>query len=89
MPKLLHLADLHLDSPFKNLSYTRSVRLRALQREVGIPATLGVCGVKAEDYRKVLPHMIDSAKNDACTKTNPRPVTDADIVKILTPIAKF
>lgn len=34
MLKLLHLADLHLDSPFKNLSYTKSVRLRALQREV-------------------------------------------------------
>ena len=34
MLKLLHLADLHLDSPFKNLSYNKSVRLRALQREV-------------------------------------------------------
>ena len=34
MLKFLHLADLHLDSPFKNLSYNKSVRLRALQREV-------------------------------------------------------
>ena len=64
-------------------------KIRALQREVGIPSTLGACGVTADAYRKALPHMIESAKNDACTKTNPRPVTDADIVKILTPIAKF
>ena len=27
--------------------------------------------------------MIESAKNDACTATNPRPVTDEDIKRIL------
>ena len=34
MLKLLHIADLHLDSPFKNTSYNKSVRLRQLQRDV-------------------------------------------------------
>jgi len=34
MLKLLHLADLHLDSPFKNLSYTESVERRKKQRDV-------------------------------------------------------
>ena len=34
MLKLLHLADLHLDSPFKNLSYIESVEQRQKQRGV-------------------------------------------------------
>jgi hypothetical protein len=36
-----------------------------------------------EAYKKALPHMIESAKNDACTATNPRPVTDADVKRII------
>ena len=58
-------------------------KIRQMQRELGIPATLTACGVTEEAYKKALPHMIESAKNDACTATNPRPVTDADVKRII------
>lgn len=58
-------------------------KIRQMQRELGIPTSLTACGVTEEAYQKALPHMIESAKNDACTATNPRPVTDEDIKRIL------
>ena len=34
MVKLLHLADVHLDSPFRNVSYSESVKRREDTRRV-------------------------------------------------------
>ena len=58
-------------------------KIRRLQRELGIPATLTACGVTEEAYQKALPHMVESALKDACTVTNPRPVTADDVKRIL------
>lgn len=76
---------------FSDLGGARALvrKIRSLQKEIGIPATLGACGVTEEAYRKVLSHMIDSALNDACTKTNPRPVSAKDVEEILASLAKF
>lgn len=64
-------------------------KLTALQKEVGIPATLAEAGVTPEAFAAAKEHIVKSALNDACTATNPRPVTAADVEAILGRITGF
>lgn len=64
-------------------------KIKAMQRELGIPQTLKVCGVTKEQYEGVKAHIIKSALNDACTATNPRKLDEHDVENILVNIAKF
>ena len=53
------------------------------------PATLGEAGVTKEAYEAVKPAMIAAALKDACTATNPRPVTAEDVDAILSGLARW
>jgi alcohol dehydrogenase class IV len=48
--------------------------LTELKREIGIPAQLGVLGVKREQ----LPRLVEVALADTCHQTNPRPCSEQD-----------
>jgi alcohol dehydrogenase len=54
--------------------------IRALSRDIGIPANLTVLGVKKED----LPIMAENAQKDACGATNPRRPSLEDVIAIYT-----
>jgi len=49
--------------------------LKYLNRAVGIPSSLGECGVKASDIDR----LVEVAIHDVCHPSNPRPVTVADL----------
>ncbi|MGM9625679.1 MAG: 1-propanol dehydrogenase PduQ [Eubacteriales bacterium] len=53
------------------------------------PLTLKDAGVSKEAYEAVKPQMIEAALKDACTATNPRPVTAADVDAILSNLARW
>jgi alcohol dehydrogenase class IV len=52
--------------------------LRALRERLGLPSGLGAEGVKKEDIGK----LADKAMEDACHRSNPRPVKREDVVKL-------
>jgi alcohol dehydrogenase class IV len=52
--------------------------LRALKRQIGIAASLGAVGVKAEQ----VPRLVEIATADICHQTNPRPCTAADFERL-------
>ena len=60
-----------------------------LTKEMGIPQTLGEAGIKEVDYLEKRAHIIESAVQDACTATNPRPIDAAAVEAILKGIEKF
>jgi alcohol dehydrogenase class IV len=64
-------------------------KLTALQKEVGLPMSLAEAGVTPEVFAAAKEHIVESALKDACTATNPRPVTAADVEAILRRIAGF
>ena len=53
------------------------------------PVTLADAGVSKEAYEAARSAMIDAALKDACTATNPRPVTSDDVAEILAGLAKW
>ena len=61
--------------------------IKWMMKMMKIPATLKEAGVSKEDYEANKQSIIQSALNDACTKTNPREVTEASVERILSKIA--
>ncbi|MBQ3226450.1 MAG: iron-containing alcohol dehydrogenase [Clostridia bacterium] len=61
--------------------------LKYMQKMMKIPTTLAEAKVSRDEYEAVKEEIIESALKDACTETNPRPVTAKDIEKILSKIA--
>lgn len=61
--------------------------IKYMMRMMKIPATLKEAGVSQEEYEANKASIIQSALNDACTKTNPREVTEASVERILSKIA--
>lgn len=53
------------------------------------PATLKDAGVTKEAYEAEKPAIIEAALKDACTATNPRPVTPEDVDAILSNLARW
>ncbi len=64
-------------------------KLKAMQKELGIPLSLKDAGVEKSAYLEVKAHIVKSALNDACTVTNPRKLEGKDIENILAFIDKF
>lgn len=57
--------------------------IRKLMRKMNMPMSLSECGVSWESFKEHLPTLCENAVNDACTATNPVPVTVANIEQIL------
>lgn len=88
------LAKIALHIGIKTVRVKYAVRdlcdtIYSIGRACGVPATLGEAKVSEYDYLKQKESIINSALNDACTQTNPRPVTREGIEEILSNIAKF
>ena len=64
-------------------------RIEGMKRNFGIPANLKGLGIDPQEVMKQKDAIIEAALADACTKTNPRTVTAADIEKILKKITPF
>lgn len=64
-------------------------KIKEFQNWLNIPTTLGEAGVTKAQYEEVKEHIIESALADACTVTNPRKPTPADVEEILSKVAKF
>ena len=71
-------------------SYNKIMSVRSLVnwtqfmlKEMDIPLSISQMGnVTEEEYMAAIPAMADAAMADACTATNPRPVTRADVMQI-------
>ena len=71
-------------------SYNKIMSVRSLVnwtqfmlKEMDIPLSISQMGnVTEEEYMAAIPAMADAAIADACTATNPRPVTRADVMQI-------
>ena len=71
-------------------SYNKIMSVRSLVnwtqfmlKEMDIPLSISQMGnVTEEEYMAAIPAMADAAIADACTATNPRPVTRADVIEI-------
>lgn len=64
-------------------------RIEGMKRNFGIPANLKGLGIDPQEVMKQKDAIIEAALADACTKTNPRTVTAADIEKILKKVTPF
>ena len=71
-------------------SYNKITSVRSLVnwtqfmlKEMDIPLSISQMGnITEEEYMAAIPAMADAAIADACTATNPRPVTRADVMQI-------
>lgn len=71
-------------------SYNKIMSVRSLVnwtqfmlKEMDIPLSISQMGnITEEEYMAAIPAMADAAVADACTATNPRPVTRADVIQI-------
>ena len=71
-------------------SYNKIMSVRSLVnwkqfmlKEMDIPLSISQMGnITEEEYMAAIPAMADAALADACTATNPRPVTRADVMQI-------
>ena len=71
-------------------SYNKIMSVRSLVnwtqfmlKEMDIPLSISQLGnITEEEYMAAIPAMADAAIADACTATNPRPVTRADVMQI-------
>ena len=71
-------------------SYNKIMSVRSLVnwtqfmlKEMDIPLSISQMGnITEEEYMAAIPAMADAAIADACTATNPRPVTRADVMQI-------
>ena len=62
-------------------------RIEEMKRMFGIPATLKDLDIDPVDVSELRSEMVENALKDKCTQTNPRPVDEADIAKIINKIA--
>ncbi|GIW48606.1 MAG: hypothetical protein KatS3mg079_082 [Caloramator sp.] len=57
--------------------------IRELNRSMDIPLSLKGYGVSEEDFRANVKSIAHNAVLDACTGSNPRPIDDATMEKVL------
>lgn len=57
--------------------------IKRLSKELGIPSSLEDLGIERSEFEKMIPEMAKHAIEDACTPTNPRPVTVNNLEMIL------
>lgn len=58
--------------------------IREMNRKMGIPATLKEFGIDEAEFSEKLPAISENAVGDACTGSNPRPITPAQMEKLFT-----
>ncbi|TKI08056.1 1-propanol dehydrogenase PduQ [Martelella alba] len=63
-------------------------RITRLKRDVGIPDSLAALVPDREKIRQATPEMVRAALHDATLSTNPRPVTEQDVVAILNAVTR-
>ncbi len=51
--------------------------------KLGIPKSLKEFGVKEDEFKEKVAHIAELAVGDACTGSNPRPITPAEMEKLL------
>lgn len=59
-------------------------RIRELNKKMGIPATLKEFGIDENEFREKLTEISKNAVGDACTGSNPRPITPVQMEKLFT-----
>lgn len=79
--KISHL--LFIDTPSTRQSALSLIRTaRSFMKQMNMPATIAAAGVSQELFESELDAMAEAALADACTSTNPRPVTVEEIKEI-------
>ena len=59
-------------------------KINDFNRRLNIPKTLKEFGIDEEEFKSKLPKIAELAVGDACTGSNPRPITPAEMEKLLT-----
>lgn len=59
-------------------------KIESLNKSMGIPATLKEFGIKEDEFKEKLPTIAKLAVEDACTGSNPRPITPEQMEQLLT-----
>lgn len=59
-------------------------KIRDYNAKFDIPKTLQEYGIQEEEFKNKVGHIAELAVEDACTGSNPRPVTPAEMEKLLT-----
>lgn len=58
-------------------------KIKEYNEKMGIPHTLKEFGIKEDEFKEKAAHIAELAVGDACTGSNPRPVTPAEMEKLL------
>ncbi|BBF41833.1 alcohol dehydrogenase [Lachnospiraceae bacterium KM106-2] len=61
-------------------------KIDSFNEHLSIPKTLKEFGINEDEFKEKVSHIAELAVSDACTGSNPRPVTPADMEKLLTAI---
>lgn len=61
-------------------------RITAFDKQLGIPTTLKEFGINEAEFLKKLPQIAELAVGDACTGSNPRSITPAQMAELFTAI---
>ena len=59
-------------------------KIRAMNDTMGIPNTLKDFGIVEAEFKEKIAAIAENAVGDACTGSNPRPITPAEMEKLLT-----
>ena len=59
-------------------------KIDAFNKELGIPKTLREFGIDEKEFKEKLSSIAELAVGDACTGSNPRPITPAEMERLLT-----
>lgn len=83
--KYVNAAKLLGVSNFNEITTVRALvsYIQFLMKEMNMPLSISQCGIEREEYLRAIDRMAESAINDACTPTNPRVPTKAEVVAIL------
>ena len=57
--------------------------IQFMNKEMNIPLSISQCGIEKSEYMNAVEQMAEKAIGDACTKTNPRVPSKADVCLIL------
>ena len=59
-------------------------KIDCFNKQMGIPKTLQEFGIVEEEFKEKLATIAENAVADACTGSNPREITPAEMEKLLT-----
>ena len=59
-------------------------KVQSMNKDMGIPSTLKEFGIEENEFKQKLPAIAQLAVEDACTGSNPRPITAEQMEQLLT-----